>query len=74
YLHVDLDVLDPSAVRANQYAAPGGFTVGELREMIDLVRSRMEIEAVALTSYDPILDPEERMARIGFDIIETVLE
>jgi arginase family enzyme len=71
---VDLDILDPGVVRANHFAAPGGFTVGELREMIDGLRSRMEIEAVALTSYDPTLDPEERMARIGFDIIETVLE
>jgi arginase len=74
YLHVDLDILDPGVVRANHFAAPGGFTVGELREMIDGLRSRMEIEAVALTSYDPTLDPEERMARIGFDIIETVLK
>jgi arginase family enzyme len=37
YLHVDLDVLDPSERRANPLAVPGGPTVDEVRAVIGAV-------------------------------------
>jgi arginase len=74
YLHIDLDVLDPTVAQVNEYAAPGGFTLGELHDTLERVRARAEIEALALTAYDPALDHDRRVPRMAFDILETVLE
>ncbi|HYR12401.1 MAG TPA: arginase family protein, partial [Longimicrobium sp.] len=52
YLHIDLDVLDPSAGRANSFATPGGLLLPQVLELIDTIRGRLQIGAVALTAYD----------------------
>jgi arginase len=69
YLHIDLDVHEPSAVQANQYAAPGGLLPGTVRELVRVVAARFEIAAAALTAYDPTYDPEGRMSEAGLDLI-----
>jgi len=38
YLHIDLDVLDPTEARVNQFSALSGLTLGELLEIVRLVR------------------------------------
>jgi arginase len=70
YLHVDLDVLDPSALRANPFAAPAGLELDDLLEVIADVGNRQRIGAVALTAYDPACDREAR----GLGVVETVLD
>lgn len=65
YLHVDLDVLDPSEGRANAYAAPGGLSLAELEAAIALVRRRLDVRAASITAYDPAADPDGRVARAG---------
>jgi arginase len=72
YLHVDLDVLDPSEGRANRFAADGGLTVRELERAIELAFERLEVAAAAITAYDPALDTDGRMARAASDVIRTV--
>jgi arginase len=56
YVHVDLDVIDPSVGRANGWATPGGLTADALREAIRQVAARVTIGAAALTAYDPDYD------------------
>ena len=58
YLHVDLDVLDPSVGRANRYAAEGGLTTAEVSRAIAQVGQRLAIAGAALTAYAPECDPE----------------
>jgi arginase len=53
YVHIDLDVLDVTELRANRYASAGGVSVGWLETALRTIRSRKEIAAVAVTSYDP---------------------
>lgn len=65
YLHLDLDVLDPSVARVNAYAADGGFTADELEEAVATISTRFEIAAAAMTAYDPSLDPEGNVPRIA---------
>jgi arginase len=70
YLHVDLDILDPSAGRANPWAVEGGLGTDELLQAIDAVRERFEIRAVAFTAYWPESDPDgaiPAIARAAFD-------
>ncbi|HEX2190283.1 MAG TPA: arginase family protein [Longimicrobiaceae bacterium] len=61
YLHLDLDVLDPSAARANGFAAPGGLTPEEAEAAVRLVGRRLEVAGATLSAYDPDADPEGRV-------------
>jgi arginase len=65
YVHVDLDVLDPSEGRANEYAAPGGLSLEDLEAAIALIRRRLDVRAASITAYDPASDPDGRVARAG---------
>ena len=68
YLHVDLDVHDPSEAQANQYAVPGGLAAGTVRELVRVVAGRFSIVAAALTAYDPTFD--DRMLDVGLKLME----
>jgi arginase len=71
YLHVDLDVLDPSEGRANRFAADGGLTVAELEGAIELAFDRFHVAAAAITAYDPALDTDGRIAGAASAVIRT---
>ncbi len=58
YLHVDLDVLDPSEGHANEYAAPGGLSADAVEQVVSAVTSRLTVRAAALTAYDPAADAD----------------
>lgn len=58
YLHVDVDVLDPSAGPANAYATPGGVGADDLVDVVTTLRRRLQLRAVAFTAYDPGYDPQ----------------
>ena len=60
YLHVDLDALDSSEARANQYAASGGPSIERLAQCIRLSCERFTIAGAAITAYDSALDPGDR--------------
>ena len=70
YLHVDLDVLDPSVGAANQFATPGGLTLDQLLEAISAIATRHRIAALALTAYDPAYDPGGAIVRAACRIVE----
>ena len=53
YLHIDLDVLDITELRANSYAEPGGFTCDELVLAIRRITDERPWTVAALTSLDP---------------------
>lgn len=61
YLHVDLDALDASEGRANQYAAPGGPDRQTFLARMEQTLGLLPVEAAALTSYDPEADPGRRV-------------
>jgi arginase len=74
YLHVDLDVLDPSEGRANALAVPGGLSLDEVLAVIRAVGERFTIAAAGITSYDPLLDPDGRVAAAGVQIAMEIAE
>ena len=65
YLHIDLDVLDPSEGRANGWAVEGGLTADELETAVDAVRARFTVAAATFSAYDPTEDPEERIPAVA---------
>jgi arginase len=60
YLHLDLDVLDPSEGRVNCYAAPGGLSRDDVAWAIERIGGSFEVVAAAMTALDPTSDPEDR--------------
>ena len=74
YLHVDLDVLDSRAGRANEYAAPGGPGPAEVLAAIDAVFDAFPVAAAALTAYDPAEDTNGRAREVGRRVIARIRE
>jgi arginase len=70
YVHVDLDVLNPSVGRANALAVEGGPNVDELAEAIDLITDRFAVRAAALTAYEPEYDPERAIPAVAQIVFE----
>ena len=65
YVHVDLDVLDPSEGKANDWAVDGGLTEAELEAALAGILDRFEVPAAAFTAYDPAADPKGRIPPIA---------
>jgi arginase len=61
YLHLDLDVLDPSEGRVNPYAAPDGLARADVEWAIDTIGGFLSLRAAALTAYDPGSDRDGRV-------------
>jgi arginase len=70
YLHIDLDVHEPSEAQANQYAVPGGLAAGTVRDLVRVVGERFSIVAAALTAYDPTYD--DRMLDVGLRLMDQI--
>ena len=73
YLHLDLDVLDPSVGMANEMAAPGGLTVAQAVGAIAAIGRASPVKAVAVTAYDPACDHIGSVARAAFRLLDAVL-
>lgn len=56
YVHIDLDVLDPSEATANGYAVQGGLTRDEMAAVLGVVRERLQLAGVTVAAYDPSCD------------------
>lgn len=69
YLHIDLDVLDSTEARVNQFSAPGGLTLAELLGVVGLVRKRFALAAAAITAYDPEYDHDDKAVRAAVAVI-----
>jgi arginase len=74
YLHVDLDVLDSRAGRANEYAAPGGPGPAEVVGAVDAVFDAFDVAAAAVTAYDPTEDTNGRARDVARRVIGRIGE
>jgi arginase len=74
YFHLDLDVLDPSEGKANEYAAAGGLRASEVSNAIDAVGRRLAVRAAAVTAYDPTLDPDGSLAETAVGLVARIVD
>lgn len=72
HVHVDLDVLDTSAGRANAYAVPGGLTRHELRAVVRTAAGRLPVVSATLASWDPAHDVDDRMLDVALDLLQDI--
>lgn len=73
YIHLDLDVLDPSEARVNCFAAPGGLTVAAVAGAIQEIGVDCRIAGAALTAYDPSSDETGTARQAAVRLIEGIL-
>ncbi|GAC1650881.1 MAG: arginase family protein [Gemmatimonadaceae bacterium] len=74
YLHIDMDVLDPSEGVANRFAAQGGLVVADVEECIALAAERFPVVAATISAFDPALDPEGDVSRGAFRLMVSLSE
>ena len=70
YIHMDLDALDPSDLKANHFSVPGGLTVAQMAEVVRSTGRHLKIAAAGITAYDPDHDPEDK----GPGVVKTLVE
>jgi arginase len=64
YVHIDLDILDPSEMRANGYAVDGGVSVSWLEAALRVIADQKLVVGIGLTSYDPTCHDAATVAKI----------
>jgi arginase len=69
YVHLDLDVLDPSEGRVNEYACEGGLSSESLRSAMRALGSLETVEALTLSAYDPSYDTDGRICATAFAVL-----
>jgi arginase len=67
WLHVDVDVLDPSVMPAVDSPDPGGLSAEQLAALLDTLAPGAA--GAQVTVFDPELDPDGRYARLLTDVI-----
>jgi arginase len=67
YVHLDLDVLDPSEGAANSYAVPGGLRRADVRGLLERARSTFAIAGLTISAYDPACDSNGSVAAAGLE-------
>lgn len=74
YLHIDLDVLDPSVGRANRYATEGGLSREELRRALEQVTEHCPVRVVGLASYEPSADEGGTVCEAALEIARLIAD
>jgi len=72
YLHVDVDVLDPSVAPMNQYPAPGGLALDELVEAVRTVAARLPVGAASVSAFNPEVDATGAARAAAAEIMRAV--
>ncbi|KAH8433843.1 arginase family protein [Aspergillus melleus] len=64
-VHLDLDVLDESYGKVNDYPSPGGLTESDLVECMGLVPKKSTPKSLTVCSFDPDAGDGDKIAKIG---------
>jgi arginase len=73
WIHVDVDVLDPSVMPAVDSPEPNGLSVDELIRLLSPLISDQRAAGLELTIYDPHLDPDHACAKTLVSLLERAL-
>ncbi len=73
FLHLDVDIIDPSEAPAMNYLAPGGPSVDKLQEAFRYLARTGNVEAVSMSSWNPELDSDGRTREVCMSLLDTLL-
>jgi arginase len=60
YMHLDLDVLDPSTSPGVNFSEPGGISPDQLFKAVNHVKSTGKLGAATIANFNPERDPDTR--------------
>jgi arginase len=69
YLHLDLDVLDPSVSPGVNFSQPGGISADQLFDAVKCVMATGKLGAAAIANFNPDRDREDRTLKIAQSLI-----
>jgi arginase family enzyme len=73
YIHFDADVIDESIGKANQFAAPKGLLMNEIAKIIRWTAANYDIQAIAVTAYNPDYDTNGSICKVIRETIAALL-
>jgi arginase len=73
YIHVDTDIIDPAEAPAQNYPAPGGLSVIELKNVFRRLAMKAHIVAVSVSSWNPELDPSRMSEKASLDALDALI-
>jgi arginase len=73
YLHIDLDVLDPSISPGVNFSEPGGIFPDELFDVVERVTATGKLGAVTIANFNPDRDREGRTLGIAQELVSRLL-
>jgi len=74
YLHVDIDVLDPTEAPGVDYPVAGGLRLDELTRIVQRTVGLGNMAALAITAVNPEHDIDERTVVAALAVIEAALK
>ena len=72
YLHLDIDVLDPTFAPAVNFPTPDGLHLDALEETLRLVSGTLPLRAASLTAYDPTRDVDGTTLRTAMQAMQMI--
>ncbi|MBQ1038777.1 arginase family protein [Micromonospora sp. C81] len=69
YVHLDLDVLDPSALPAVAVPTPDGLTTATLTRSLTALRAHHQVAGVGITEYVPQLAHDQQVLNEVLDAL-----
>jgi len=73
HVSLDMDSLDPSEAPGVGTPVPGGLTYREAHFLLELVAANAEVGSVDIVEINPILDAQNRTAKIGVELVASLL-
>ncbi len=70
YLHLDLDVLDPSISPGVNFSQPGGISAAQLFDAVERVIATGKLGAVTIANFNPDRDVDHRTRDIARKLVE----
>jgi arginase len=73
HISLDMDSLDPSEAPGVGTPVPGGLTYREAHVLLELVAANANVGSVDVVEINPILDLQNRTAKIGVELVASLL-
>lgn len=73
YVHFDVDVLDPGAVPAVYYPAPGGPDAETVRRVFQQLGQTGRLVAASMSSWAPELDPDGKTRALCMELLSELV-
>ena len=74
YVHIDMDVHDPTLAPVNSYQPPGGPSPEEVQSCVRHVSEQFQIVGASVTAYDPDCDRDAKGLNAGIALIRLLAE